>query len=157
MREVRDRPAIRGIVLDEFDRVFLLQIVVDDFGTKLWLTPGGGIELGEDPEVALRRELFEEVGIERPTIGPCVWTREHEFFWKDCWWRALERFHVVRVGDTELGPGAPEPHELDAPRRWFTVDELHRFDETVVPRRLRHLLEQLLEYGEPSEPIDTGE
>lgn len=29
----------------------------------MWTLPGGGLEFGEDPEVGMRRELFEETGL----------------------------------------------------------------------------------------------
>lgn len=36
------------------------------YGPNVWSLPGGGVEPGEDPEAALRREMSEELGI---TLG----------------------------------------------------------------------------------------
>ncbi len=40
--------------------------------------------------------------------------------------------------------------------RWWTVEELERFDGIVAPRRLHELIPPLLRGELPPEPIDTG-
>jgi 8-oxo-dGTP diphosphatase len=59
------RRAARGIIIrgDE-----LLVIDRDKFGKKYLTLPGGRIEMGEQPEEAIRRELREEASIQ---VGEC--------------------------------------------------------------------------------------
>ena len=52
-----------GVVV-EAGRVLLAQRFESDSFGGLWEFPGGKIEAGEDPRVALARELDEELGIE---------------------------------------------------------------------------------------------
>ncbi len=59
------RKAARAIVFND-DK--LLVIDRDKFGKKYVTLPGGNIELGEEPEEAMRRELREETSLE---VGDC--------------------------------------------------------------------------------------
>lgn len=51
-----------AVVLDEEGRVLLLKHVFR--AGSGWGIPGGFIEKGEQPEEAVRRELFEEIGLQ---------------------------------------------------------------------------------------------
>lgn len=65
----RVRFAARVILLND-NKVFLMQIAPtlainpkNPLKDPYWITPGGGLEIGESPEQAAKRELFEETGI----------------------------------------------------------------------------------------------
>src|SRR4051812_15958212 len=57
---------VRGAIIDEHNRVFLVRHTY----VRGWHLPGGGVEVGEATQDALRRELREEAGIE--LTGPPV-------------------------------------------------------------------------------------
>jgi 8-oxo-dGTP pyrophosphatase MutT (NUDIX family) len=67
------RPAARGIILDDEDRVLLCRFEFSEEGVVVWATPGGGVEAGESPRHALRRELAEEIGLTVTGEPPHVW------------------------------------------------------------------------------------
>lgn len=54
----KTREAARGVVLDQAGEVYLLNVTLHNYH-KL---PGGGIDEGEDPIAAMKRECLEEVG-----------------------------------------------------------------------------------------------
>ncbi|WP_323375897.1 NUDIX hydrolase [Streptomyces alkaliterrae] len=68
-----DRPAARVICLDADYRLLLLHWRDPKEGTWLWEPPGGGLEPGETPLTAARRELVEETGLDRllSSTGRC--------------------------------------------------------------------------------------
>ena len=58
-------------LIDSDGRILLAQRPEGKSMAGLWEFPGGKVETGETPEVALIRELQEELGIECP-LG-CSW------------------------------------------------------------------------------------
>ena len=150
------RHAARAVVLDAGDRILLVRWVNEDHGVDIWLTPGGGVDHGEDLETALRRELREETGLDSFVLGPKIWTRRHTFSWYGRTVEQREEFMLVRLGAFEP---RPDPTALDAEGvlevRWWTLDELESSHVTFAPRRLAELLSDVLESGPPPEPLDA--
>ncbi|MET9019532.1 NUDIX domain-containing protein [Actinopolymorpha sp. NPDC004070] len=78
---VRRRHAVRAVILADDDRVLLCRFsfphpAVPAGATVVWAAPGGGIEPGELPLEALRRELHEETGLVIDADPPHVWHQE---------------------------------------------------------------------------------
>jgi 8-oxo-dGTP pyrophosphatase MutT (NUDIX family) len=110
------RQAARAVVLDERDRVLLLQARDPFFPAKgeWWELPGGGMEPGEPSEVAAAREVVEETGLSGVEIGPCVWQHDARFAFAGLQFDQLEHIHVARwrqAGDDHR-PYRPEGLEM---------------------------------------------
>jgi 8-oxo-dGTP pyrophosphatase MutT (NUDIX family) len=157
---LRIRQAVRAVLLDPADRILLVRFEFP--GATRWALPGGGIEPGELPEDALRRELHEELGMVDVAIGPHVWSRLHHVAFLDGSHDGQhDRIHVVRVDE----PFEPSPtlgwerlrsehvHEL----RWWTLAEVVDAEEVhFVPATLAEHLIALLRDGAPPAPVDVG-
>lgn len=154
MEPVVTRRAVRALIVDRDERLLLVRFQPPG-GDAFWTTPGGGVEPGESDLEALRRELVEEVGLHDPDIGPCVWTREHEFVWHGPT-RQVERIYLVRVDTHVEAPGVDLAAEGVDAVRWWTIDELAASGEVLAPSRLVAALRELLAGPIPASPYDVG-
>lgn len=60
------RVSIKGLILDETRSKFL--VTLEEGGW--WELPGGGLDWGETPEVGLKREIMEEMGLTVTKVSP---------------------------------------------------------------------------------------
>lgn len=159
MAELRIREAVRGLVIDGDDRVLLVRF---EFPSRtVWAIPGGGIDPGEAPLDALRRELDEELGLSDPDIGAQLWERLHIFPFLDGRFDGQREWaYVVRVASGF----EPQPYfsweQLNAEYvfelRWWTADELRNAGVITAPAQLADLVDQFVRDGAPAAPWSVG-
>jgi 8-oxo-dGTP pyrophosphatase MutT (NUDIX family) len=152
---VIERNAVRAIVLTPELKVLLMRIRPPQGGDWFWITPGGGLEAGESDEVGLRRELNEELGLERFDVGPLVWRRQHTFDWGGARICQREQYRIVHVDEFEPRmTDAVEARILDRFRGWPT-DELAMAREALTPRTLAEIVARYLVHGAPAHITDV--
>lgn len=153
----RDRPleraAARVLLLDSDDRALLVAHAPDRDRT-VWTAPGGGLEPDEEHLAAARRELAEELGVETD-VGPLIWRRRVTFSFRTVWIDQDERWFVARTHHLDVGSmPLTDPGALRA--RWWSVEELHTTTDELAPAAIARHLQDLLDHGPPTSPVDVG-
>ncbi|MCY7304192.1 MAG: NUDIX domain-containing protein [Thermoleophilia bacterium] len=125
------------IVLVDHGRLALIKRVRD--GRTYYLFPGGGVEEGETPQDAARREAFEELGVE-VELGPLV----HE----ESFGGTIFFYYAAWIVGGSFGTGSWPDHALLTDREreksgthepiWIALEALRGLD--IRPRALGDLL-----------------
>jgi 8-oxo-dGTP pyrophosphatase MutT (NUDIX family) len=134
-------------VLGSTGRVLLLRWIDPRDGLPVWFTPGGGIDDGETPAAAARRELQEEAGIVVDSVGRLIM---HQIVRSADLIRDEDHF-VVRFSGELRTPTAPDPGTDGW--RWWTLSEIETSTESFHPPNVGYLLAHALS-GRPDQIED---
>ena len=161
------RRAVRAIILADDYRVLLCRFAfphpaVPAGTTGVWAAPGGGIEPGETPLVALRRELLEETGLVIDADPPHVWHQEVALpRGEDGYDEVVNDYFLVRA--TRFDPrGALSDVELAAEHisgmRWWRHGDIggYRGTDLFSPRDIATPLAALIAGEIPDTPLTLG-
>ena len=121
-----------GLILIHEGQVALIERHRD--GLEYWIFPGGGVDPGEDLEVAAAREAMEELGL-LVTVGRRVLELHEEWFG-----RAVQHFFLAEVEDAAFGEmTGPEVDEQSATNRyrpaWIPLGDVHSLELLPVPAK----------------------
>ncbi|WP_028924560.1 NUDIX domain-containing protein [Pseudonocardia acaciae] len=139
-----------GALFVDGDRLLLVR---KTYGNR-WDIPGGYVDRGESPRVACRRELMEEIGIERDPVRLLVQD------WAPSEGEGDKILYVFGCGELGADEGriAVDGVELDH-WEWVRVDRLGEYVIPRLERRLSHAYRAYrdgttlyLEHGTPALP-----
>jgi putative (di)nucleoside polyphosphate hydrolase len=124
------RPCVGIYLLDGAGRVFVGQRV--DLSAEAWQMPQGGIDRGETPAAAARREMLEEIGTDRAKLvqESRVW-RSYDLppelvrrSWRGRFRGQTQKWLAFRFTGDDRDIRLDTPHPEFSTWRWMTPDEL---------------------------------
>ncbi|MDN3243630.1 NUDIX domain-containing protein [Glycomyces tritici] len=152
------RIAARVIFLDQHDTVLHMGGDRCLDGVTRWITPGGGVEAGEDLRAAAVREAGEETGCAidpEALVGPVAFgvftafpkgrllvQKNWYFFYR------TERFAPRVTGG--------DAYEQKFDFAWLPIDQCGAADGTILPDRTVALVKRLRDGDVPAEPVELG-
>jgi ADP-ribose pyrophosphatase YjhB (NUDIX family) len=122
----RTRVAAYALSTDDRGRILLCRISPSVAANEIWTLPGGGLDFGEPPQVAVLRELAEESGYEGEIVGLADVTD-----------RVLTdsdgggRLHAIRIVYRVRVTGGERRDEIDGSTDtcdWFSLDDASRLN-----------------------------
>ena len=105
---------VRAILVREDGKLALMH----ERASGLYALPGGGIEDGEDEQVALLREIFEETGCSCDVVGPLGIVSENRYHADST---RVSYFFVVRTRSTDATPHFTEEAFISAVAEFFII------------------------------------
>jgi len=135
---MRDRGSV---VLIENNRVGLIKRTRN--GSVYYVFPGGGIEEGENPEIAAKREAFEELGV---TVNVQECLAKVEF-------KGTQYFFLAEIIEGTFGTGQGEEYTDKNRNRgtylpiWIDIENLSYLD--VKPKEISYKIQSIFNYTGP--------
>lgn len=147
----RTRRTARILVLDDDGAILLMKT---HWGRRTlparWLTPGGGIDAGEDAHTAAVRELFEETGHRVAALGEPAAHRRIDLPAAEEYQVREATYFVLRTPRFAIADDDWTDSERDdiVGVHWFTPDELAASTDDFDPEDVRGILAALRAPGD---------
>lgn len=152
---MRLRRSARVLVFDPSGDLLLIRFRAENNGrtVNFWVTPGGEIEAGEEPEEAAGRELYEELGLGLPLAGPVHEESGSEYVHlgekvsnEDVFFAT-----VCERNAPKLGGVTRDEIRLMQEIRWWSPEDLATRTDKVYPDGLGEIAGRVWSYAKPQE------
>ena len=142
------RKSARAIVINNKNQMFLFQYMFDylEDSKAIWITPGGSLEEGELFEDALKREVYEELGVQLTKESPEVYYRNPIYTLQSGEKvQSVEKFFLVVLDENTFS----FDHWTESEKKrmlagkWWSVDEIEKSEEEFFSKDVVRILKEL--------------
>ena len=151
------RKSARAIVINSKNQMFLFQYMFDylEDSKAIWITPGGSLEEGESFADALKREVYEELGVQLTKECPEVYYRNPIYTLKNGEKvQSVEKFFLVVLEEKSFSFDHWTESEKKRMRagKWWSVDEIEKSEDEFFSKDIARMLKELASRKLPEEP-----
>jgi len=147
-QEMKVRKSSRAIVLNKENHIFLFQYKFDYLAENntIWITPGGSLEEGESFEDALKREVYEELGVQLTKESPEIYYRNPIYTLKSGEKvQSVEKFFLVVLEEDSFSFN----HWTESEKKrmimgkWWSVEEIEKSEDEFFSKDIVRILKEL--------------
>lgn len=158
------RNSIKVLLLNE-NKLLLLYAddpkttsVEGEYHGPFWFPVGGEIELGETPQEAALREIYEETGIKKENVelGPIVWEGEFTLVLAGTPVHIKEQFIIARTKQNKVSLSNLTKYEKAVIKKaaWFSLEDIENCKEIIYPVLLKEYLANIIAGKYPDNPLN---
>lgn len=142
------RKSARAIVINSKNQMFLFQYMFDylEDSKAIWITPGGSLEEGESFVDALKREVYEELGVQLTKECPEVYYRNPIYTLQSGEKvQSVEKFFLVVLDENTFSFDHWTESEKKRMRagKWWSVEEIEKSEEEFFSKDVVRILKEL--------------
>jgi len=151
------RKSARAIVINSKNQIFLFQYMFDylEDSKVIWITPGGSLEEGESFEDALKRELFEKLGVQITEECQEVYYRNPLYTMKNGEViKSVEKFFLVLLDEeqfTYVNWTESEKKRMLV-GKWWSLEEIEKSEDKFFTTDILSIMTELSNGEIPREP-----